>query len=221
MLYSPRTVGVTTMLDKLPILEWSSEQVLEEARALRVAYQLKRTLRYNTSRDLTVHNESVAEHKFALFFLSEYFLPIEDPVSNLDYQTVHRVILYHDFPEITHGDVPYLLKTAAHEERERAAAAGVFASLPPSMRRIAQESWEAYERRESPESLFVYALDKIEPVFELFDPINEQTPIRLRQTYESHMGKKLAATKNYPYMRKFVEVMSEDMLRREVFWKEN
>ena len=86
---------------------------------------------------------------------------------------------------------------------------------------LAQESWGAYERRESPEALFVYALDKIEPVFELFDPVNEQTPIRLKQTYESHMGKKLEATQNYPCMRKFVEVMSEDMLRRGVFWKES
>ena len=210
-----------TMLNKLPVSEWSDEQVLEEGRALRVAYQLKRTLRYNTRRDLTVHSESVAEHKFALFFLSEYFLPLEDPTGKLDYRTVHRIILYHDFPEIPHGDVPYLLKTPALEERERAAAAGVFASLPPSMQQLAQESWEAYERRESPEALFVYALDKIEPVFELFDPVNEQTPIRLHQTYESHMGKKLLATKNYPCMRKFVEVMSEDMLRRGVFWKKS
>ena len=209
------------MLNKLPVPEWSDEQVMEEGRALRVAYQLKRTLRYNTRRDLTVHNESVAEHKFALFFLSEYFLPLEDPTGKLDYRTVHRIILYHDFPEILHGDVPYFLKTAVHEERERAAAAGVFVSLPPSMREIAQESWGAYERRESPEALFVYALDKIEPVFELFDPVNEQTPIRLKQTYESHMGKKLEATQNYPCMRKFVEVMSEDMLRRGVFWKES
>ena len=209
------------MLNKPSILEWSDEQVLEEGRALRVAYQLKRTLRYNTKRDLTVHSESVAEHKFALFFLSEYFMPLEDSTGQLDYRTLHRIILYHDFPEIPHGDVPYLLKTAALEERERAAAPGVFASLPSSMRQLAQESWEAYERREGPEALFVYALDKIEPVFELFDPINEQTPIRLHQTYESHMGKKLAATQNYPYMRKFVEAMSEDMLRRGVFWKES
>ena len=209
------------MLDKLPVSAWSDERVLKEGRALRVAYQLKRTLRYNTQRDFTVHSESVAEHKFALFFLSEYFLPLEDQTNSLNYRTVHRLILYHDFPEIPHGDVPYLLKTAAHEQREREAAAGVFASLPASMRQSAQESWEAYEHRESPEARFVYALDKIEPVFELFDPVNEQTPIRLHQTYESHMGKKLSATQNYPYMRKFVEVLSEDMLRRGVFWKQH
>ena len=209
------------MQNNLPIQEWSDEQVLEEARALRVAYQLKRTLRYNTQRDLSVHSESVAEHKFALFFLAEYFLFLEDPANKLDFRTVHRIILYHDFPEITHGDIPYLFKTTAHEERERAAAAGVFASLPPPMRQLAQESWEMYEQRETPEARFVYALDKIEPVFELFDPINEQTPRRLNQTYESHMRKKLTATQNYPYMRKFVEVMSEDMLRRGVFWKES
>lgn len=209
------------MSNEIPLAQWTDEYVMKEGRALRTAYQLKRTLRYNTTRDFTVHSESVAEHIFALIFLAEYFLPLEDPTGKLDYRTVHRIILYHDFPEITHGDVPYTLKTATDEEQERAAASGVFASLPQSMQQLAQESWEANERRDSPEAMFAYALDKIEPVFEIFDPVNEKTPMRFRQTYESHMGKKLAATENYPYMRKFVEVISEDMLRRGVFWRES
>lgn len=220
MLYSPGKTGVTPMLNKLPLTEWSDKQIMDEGRALRRAYQLKRTLRYNTARDFTVHSESVAEHIFALLFLAEYFLPLEDPAGKIDYRTVLRMILYHDMPEITHGDIPYLYKTLAHEQREREAAAGVFASLPASMRQPAQEVWEIYEQRESPEALFVCALDKLEPVFELFDPINERTPIRLGQTYESHMGRKLAATENFPYMRRFVTVMSEDMLQRGLFKKE-
>ncbi len=208
------------MLNKIPISRWSDERVIKEGQALRIAYKLKHTLRYNTNRDLTVHSESVAEHKFALFFLSEYFLPLEDPAGKLNYRVVHQIILYHDFPEIIHGDVPYVLKTAAHKEQERVDAIVVFDSLPSSIRQLARESWEMYEQRESPEALFVYALDKIEPLFELFDPVNEQTPKRLHQTYESHIEIKLAATQNYPCMHKFVEVMSEDMLRRGVFWKE-
>ena len=202
------------------LLQWPHERILEEARALRVGYQLKRTLRFNTQRDLTVHSESVGEHEFGLFYLLEYFLPLEDPEGLLDFRTLYRIILFHDFPEIAHGDVPYLHKTAAHIARENAAAAGVFASLPESIRKSAQKSWEMYERRDKPEAQFAYALDKVEPMFELFDPINEQTPKRINQTYESHLGKKLKATENYPYMRKFVEVVSEDMLRRGVFWKE-
>lgn len=207
------------MPNQFSILEWSDEQILEEGRALRVAYQLKRTLRYNTKRDLSVHNESVAEHVFALFYLCEYFLPLEDPRGELDYRAIHQMILYHDFGEIPHGDVPFFLKTAAHEAQERTDAVQVFASLPQSMRHVAQKSWEEYERRESPEALFVYALDKVEPVFEIFDPINEQTPIRLQQSYDSHLRKKVEATQDFPFMRRFVDVLSEDMLKRGVFKK--
>ncbi len=204
----------------IPLTEWSDEQILEEVRKLRVGYQLKRTLRYATKRDFTVHNESVAEHKFGLFFLADYFLPLEDPEGKLDYRTVHRIILYHDFPEIPGGDIPYLWKTDVDEERERIAAKDVFASLPQSIGTHAYASWLAYEERDIRAAQFGYALDKIEPMFELFDPVNEQSCMRLRQTYESHIGKKLAATETFPCMRRFVEVMSADMQKRGVFWKE-
>lgn len=206
---------------KSEILHWSDAQFLEDAQRIRYAYQLKRNLRYHTKRDLSVHSESVAEHIFALIFLLEYFLPLEDPDGLLDYHTLVQILLYHDFPEIPYGDVPYVFKTSADEERERIAAKEVHRQLPMISREIAKDSWEAYERRESSEAQFAYALDKIEPLFELFDPVNEATPTRLRQTYESHVGKKLEATKNYPYMRRFIEVLSEDMRRRGVFWSDN
>ena len=209
------------MRTKSAILNWTDAQVLEEGRRIRYAYQLKRNLRYHTKRDLSVHSESVAEHVFALIFLLEYFLPLEDPAGVLDYRTIVQILLYHDFPEIPHGDVPYVFKTSADKERERVAAKEVYQQLPATSQEIAKESWEAYERRESLEAQFAYALDKIEPLFELFDPVNEMTPMRLHQTYESHIGKKLEATIKYPYMRRFVEVLSEDMRRRGVFWSES
>ena len=55
-------------------------------------------------------------------------------------------------------------------------------------------------------------------MFELFDPISELSFKRLEQTYEQHVGRKIAATEKFPVMRRFVEAVSNDMLKRQVFW---
>lgn len=206
------------MKTDIPIIKQSDEQIMETIRQLQVAYGLKRTLRYATKRDLDVHSESVAEHIFALLFLSQYFLPLEDTKRVLNVEKLYRILLFHDFGEITHGDIPYHLKTEEDERREQEAAENLFTSLPLSMRKEAYESWRDYERKESPEARFANALDKTEPLFELLDPINEQSIKRLKFTYSDHLDKKLLATEEFPIMRKFIDVASRDMLKRGVFW---
>lgn len=206
------------MKTEIPIFEQSDEQILETVRQLQTAYRLKRTLRYRTERNHGEHSESVAEHVYALLFLSYYFLPLEDVAHNLDVEKVHRALLFHDFAEIAHGDIPYHEKTEKHELREREAAHGVFDKLPFPLRTTAHESWLEYEEQRSPEARFVYALDKIEPLFELFDPINEPSIKRLKFSYDAHIGKKLKATEGFPTMRKFVDVVTRDWLARDIFW---
>src|ERR1700761_6535087 len=137
----------------------SDEEIMKIVRKLRVGYKLKRTLRYGTTRDFNVHLESVAEHIFSLFFLMEYFLPLEDPAHTLNVERIYRMLLFHDFGEIIHGDIPYHQKTPAHEVREREDARVVFASLPPLMGQAAYVSWQEYELRISPEARFANALD--------------------------------------------------------------
>lgn len=210
----------TDVMNREQIHEHSDEQIMDIVRQLRVAYQLKRTLRYSTTRDFNEHSESVAEHVFALFFLAQYFLPLEDPEKKLDVEKLYRIILFHDFGEITHGDVPYHWKTIEHQAQEEEDAKAVFASLPSQLATIAEESWRTYEDRSSPEAQFAYALDKIEPIFELFDPVNEKTLKRVKFTYKDHIERKHKATENYPVLRKFIDVTSKDMLTRKVFWEE-
>ncbi|MDE1945489.1 MAG: HD domain-containing protein [Patescibacteria group bacterium] len=179
---------------------------------------MKLKLRYATTRDETVHNESVAEHKFAALYLAYYFLPLEDPRRLMCWETVNLILLFHDFPELKHGDFPYHLKTREDEERERRAAPEVFASLPAAIGRAGYVYWREYEKGVTREARFAQAVDKIEPLFELLGRVQAHSIKRLRFTYEQHMGKKLAATEGFPYMRRFVEVMSADMLARGDFW---
>lgn len=202
------------------IQEQSDEQIMKIVEQLRIAYQLKRTLRYSSTRDFNEHSESVAEHVFALFFLAEYFLPLEDPQGKLHVTKLYRMLLFHDFGEIAHGDVPYHWKTAAHQAQEHEDAKALFASLPVPLATTAEESWRMYEEQSSPEARFAYALDKIEPIFELLDPVNEKTLKRVKFTYQDHIERKLRATEDYPVMRKFIDVTTRDMVSRDVFWKE-
>lgn len=198
----------------------SDQEVMEAIRKLQVAYRLKRVPRYGTVRDPNVHSESVAEHVYALIFLAHYFLPLEDPDHALDWNKVYDMLLFHDFGEIRDGDIPYHLKTVEHEERERDAAKEIFASLPSSMGNPGYAIWKEYEEQTSPEARFSYALDKVEPVFELMDPVSEQSLTRMHFTYEHHIHKKIKATEGFPILRRFVEVGSTDMLSRNVFWSE-
>ena len=110
------------------------------------------------------------------------------------------------------------MKTAVHEMRERDDARKIFGSLPEPLGTSGYESWEDYEGQKSPEARFAYALDKIEPLFELLDPINERSMKRLKFSYEKHIGKKFDATKDFPVMRRFLEAITADMLERGVFW---
>jgi len=176
----------------------SDKQILSITKKLRIAYKLKRTLRYGTKRNFKVHSESVAEHVFALFFLAEYFIQHEKIGPTLNIEKLHRILLFHDFGEIKNGDIPYHQKTAAHEARERKDAKNTFKALPKPLQDIGYLSWSEFEYNKSPEAHFAHALDKIEPLFELHDPVSERSMKRLKFTYRMNIDKKRPAMKDFP-----------------------
>jgi putative hydrolase of HD superfamily len=166
-----------------------------------------------------VHGESVAEHVFAIIFLAQYFLPLEDPEGKIDKAKLYEISLFHDFGEILNGDIPYHRKTEVHEIQEAKDAEIVFKSLPDSVGAIGAIRWKEYEDRATFEARFAYALDKIEPTFELLDPISEKSLKREKFTYEAHLGKKQKATEQFPVMRRFVDVLAAHIKDRGVFWE--
>lgn len=202
------------------ILTCTDEEVLAEAQRLREGYKMKRIIRYQSPRDVSFHNESNAEHTFALIYLAQYFSRVEPAAAQLDKEKLYSILLFHDFGEIKHGDVVTYQKTKDHEEQERAAAKEVFASLPEAIRELGYDYWYDYEYKTSPEAKFAYALDKIEPMFELLDEINEKSMRRLKITVDMHLSNKYIKTEGYPVMRRFLEVITKDMEARDIFWKE-
>jgi len=117
---------------------------------------------------------------FGFIFLAHYFLQHEAIGKTLNAEKVYDIILFHDFGEIKHGDAVTYYKTKEHEEREKEAAKEIFASLPPSLQEMGYRHWQDYEEHTSPEAKFCYALDKVEPLFELLDPVNERSMKRLK-----------------------------------------
>lgn len=116
--------------------------------------------------DSTKRRETDTEHAYSLamaaWFLAQYF-------KELDRDLIIKLALVHDLVEIYAGDT-YIyadqaeLDTKAQREAE-------------AMKQIKHE-WpdfgdmtqliEAYEKRQTPESCFVYALDKLMPIFMIF-----------------------------------------------------
>ena len=202
------------------ISKLSDQEVLAVAHQLREGYKLKRVLRYNTKRDFSVHNESDAEHVFALIYLAHYFLQVEPLGSSLHAEKVYSILMFHDFGEIKYGDIVSYRKTENDKEREQEAATEVFSSLPEELSTLGYNYWQEYEDQTSAEARFAFALDKIEPLFELLDPVNERSMKDLHITYDLNLSNKLKPTEEFPVMRRFVEVISKDMKDRGVFWEE-
>jgi 5'-deoxynucleotidase YfbR-like HD superfamily hydrolase len=178
-------------------------------------------MRYATVRDMSVHNESVAEHVFALCYLLNYFLLLEDASGAMDRAKIYDMLVFHDFGEIIHGDIPYHVKTEAHEVQEKNDALEIFIKLPDSMQGHARNSWAEFDTLSSREARFAYALDKIEPLLELLDPINQLTMHRLQFTAEMSIGRKMEATRDFPVLRRFAEVIHADFIARNVYWSQN
>lgn len=199
------------------LLGKSDAEILDLGRKLREGYKMKRVLRYKTTRDHTTHSESNAEHVFALIYLAHYFLRVEPTIDGLNPEKLFSILLFHDFAEIKHGDINTYEKTTADELREKEAAHEVFASLPEPLNAVGRAHWLEYEEQASPEARFAYVLDKSEPVFELFDPVNERSMKRLMITYDMHVSKKFPILTDYPVLRRFVEVLSADMRARGIF----
>lgn len=194
--------------------------MLAEAHKLREGYKMKRIIRYNSPRDVSFHNESNAEHTFALIYLAQYFLRMEPGAAMLDKERVYSILLFHDFGEIKHGDVVTYQKTEKDKELERAAGKEVFAALPKTLEEVGYAYWHEYEHQTSPEARFAYALDKIEPMFELLDEVNQHSIRRLKISMDMHVSNKYKATEGYPLMRRFLEAVTKDMESRDIFWKE-
>ncbi len=197
-------------------LESSHEDIIEEMRRLRVLYTLKTTLRYRSTRP-DEHSESVGEHLFAMQVVAQYFLPLEDPEGKLDRVRINELMLFHELGEIETGDIIFHRKTETDYANEQLAAERVAKQLPETMQAIALERVKEFDACETSEAKFAVAVDKIEPLFEMFD--EKVLPLFKKQqvTRKDAVDKKRIAAKPFPYMSKFLDAWEARAVSLNIF----
>src|SRR5690554_3532616 len=110
-------------------------------------------------------NENDAEHSWHLAVMA--MLLLEYPKEQgLDELKIIRMALLHDLVEIDAGDTFCYDEVGAmdKEEREKKAAERIFNLLPVDQAREFRAVWEEFEARNTPESRFAAALDRLQPI---------------------------------------------------------
>ena len=125
--------------------------------------KLKNVLRKTILMDRS-RRENSAEHSWhialTVLILSEY---AKDP--DVDLFRVMKILLVHDLIEIDAGDT-YCYDDQGRKDqarREKNAADRIFNLLPADQARTLRELWDEFEGRETPESRFANALDRLQP----------------------------------------------------------
>lgn len=113
-------------------------------------------------------NENDAEHGYQLAMIAWYI--VTSRTLDLDLNLVIKYALSHDLVEAYAGDTPFFTtdKTlrASKPEREQKALKKIQLNFP-EFRELASYI-DDYERKDNKEARFVYALDKIIPVMNIF-----------------------------------------------------
>jgi putative hydrolase of HD superfamily len=115
----------------------------------------------------TSRRENSAEHSWQVALLAMVLKDFSCEKVCID--RVIKLLLVHDLPEIIVGDTFFYSNdregdaASSLSNKEREAAIELFSSLPDSIANELLELWEEFENRQSPESKFAHALDRIMP----------------------------------------------------------
>lgn len=107
--------------------------------------------------------ENSAEHSWQVTLAALLFMP-----EGLDALKIVKMMLIHDIVEIDAGDV-FVYDEAKREAiavEERAAAKRLFGMLPEVLGAEFLALWEEFEARETAESIYAKAMDRVPPVLQ-------------------------------------------------------
>ena len=156
----------------------------------KLKHVLRRTRLFNNSRF-----ENDAEHSWHLALmaiaLSEYS---NEPI---DLNRVIKMVLIHDLTEIDAGDTFLYddIRNSSTIQKESEGAERIFGLLPVEQKDEFIKIWQEFEKRETPESKFAAALDRLEPLL--------QNYFTQGYTWKKHnIHKALVVNKNGPIISK-------------------
>ena len=182
--------------------------VISELQKVQTLYELKKVIRYNHTRQNEQHTESVAEHIFGMHCLIDYFLPLENDNNGWDSEKIRVMAQYHDIDEVITGDIVGYKKSISEQAQERTASEEVINRLPELLQEKVRLVLDEYELKATPEAKFVKAIDKIEPVFHLYNKTGKDTLSYLKTTKNQHDRIKYPYVNGFPIIKRFVDVMT-------------
>jgi 5'-deoxynucleotidase YfbR-like HD superfamily hydrolase len=200
--------------------EFTREKILEDVAKLRYFFKLKEVTRYNTPREMEDDTESVAEHLYGMQLLAQYFLPLEDKEQNLNRARVYELITVHDFDEIETGDYLSYIKDASHKSESEEALPKVLAQIPEHLSETFNQLIDEYEAQSTSESQFVKAIDKIEPLIQVYTEKGRSICHRNKCTAEDSLRIKSKYIEPFPYIKTFSLTLHETLVDGGYYWKE-
>ena len=109
------------------------------------------------------HPESVADHSYSMAIMGMVISDLE----NYDSEKILKMILLHDLAESKIGD--YTPNQISKENKitiENNAYDEIIDTLPDSIKLQYGTIWEEYQNQESPESIIIHQIDKLEMVLQ-------------------------------------------------------
>ena len=155
---------VNTDSPAAPALSPSNARLAQQIEFIAECDRLKEVFR-QTINTQSRRAENDAEHSWHLC-LCVIVLAEHANVPHLDVLRVLKMVILHDLVEIDAGDT-FAYDTAAmagQHEREALAATRIFGMLPPDQARNFRALWDEFEARQTPESRFAAAVDRVQPM---------------------------------------------------------
>ena len=202
------------------LADYTKEHILEDVAKLRYFFKLKEVTRYNTPREMEDDTESVAEHLYGMQLLAQYFLPLEDSAQNLNRARVYELITVHDFDEIETGDYLSYIKDESHKSESEAAIPKVLAQIPEHLTEALTQLMDEYEAQDTPESRFVKAIDKIEPLIQVYTEKGKIICHRNKCTAEDSLRIKSKYIEPFPYIKTFALTLHQTLIDGGYYWNE-
>tara|TARA_B100000745_G_C20152713_1_gene395146 strand:- start:54 stop:668 length:615 start_codon:yes stop_codon:yes gene_type:complete len=198
----------------------TKKMILSEVSKIQYLYGLKYEIRYHHDREGKDYTESVAEHVYGMHILATYFLPLEDPNKEWDWQKIYEMITWHDIDEVETGDMIGYLKTPKVRSKEAKAMKVVLSKSPDHLRAYMTPILEEYEALSSSEAKFVKAIDRVEPLFHLYNERGRKTMAKNRTTIEQSESLKQPYVQDFPFIRIFSNTVTFVMKEEGYFFEE-
>lgn len=199
---------------------YTPEVIMEDLKRLQYLYGLKKEIRYAQTRHGEDTTESVAEHVYGMHICAMYFLSLENPEGSWDKVRIYEMMTVHDIDEIETGDVLGYLKDDAMKAAEADAMRVVMEKSPTHMQSQIALLIDEYDAQVTPESRFAKAIDKIEPLVHCYNSVGKAIFLHNKTTELQSRTMKDKYIKDFPFIKKFSEVVQSAMVEEGFFYKD-